>query len=311
MNDQSPKCSPKTCEDSLNATFSPALEFGVTPSAAPDGQTTDLFGQVPAPASHSARRDRKKVSTTPDIFSPSGQSSSSSETLSQSLANRLRVTTDILGSTLFNLTWKRWSTPAGRWFYLLRASVRRTADTEFSSWPTPCGQDGPNGGPSQGIDRLPGAAALSSWAIPSSRDWKDSPGMSQTGTNPDGTIRSRLDQLPRQAQLTAWNTPTAPVITNGHQAGNNRYVTSVTDSLAPWSTPRANKRGFPDSHGNDERLADSGLMPIGYRAKAEAGGPLNPEHSRWLMGLPPEWTSCAPTETRSALLSRKPSSKQR
>ena len=36
------------------------------------------------------------------------------------------------------------------------------------------------------------------WATPSSRDWKDTPGMSDTGTNPDGTERDRADQLPRQ-----------------------------------------------------------------------------------------------------------------
>jgi len=38
-----------------------------------------------------------------------------------------------------------------------------------------------------------------SWITPSARDWKDSPGMATTGTNPDGTTRSRMDQLPRQA----------------------------------------------------------------------------------------------------------------
>jgi hypothetical protein len=36
------------------------------------------------------------------------------------------------------------------------------------------------------------------WSTPSARDWKDTPGMSTTGTNPDGTSRERLDQLPRQ-----------------------------------------------------------------------------------------------------------------
>lgn len=35
---------------------------------------------------------------------------------------------------------------------------------QLSGWPTPCGQDGPKGGPGQGSDRLPGAAALSSTA---------------------------------------------------------------------------------------------------------------------------------------------------
>lgn len=36
------------------------------------------------------------------------------------------------------------------------------------------------------------------WTTPSARDWKDTPGMSTTGTNPDGSTRERMDQLPRQ-----------------------------------------------------------------------------------------------------------------
>ena len=46
------------------------------------------------------------------------------------------------------------------------------------------------------------------WVTPSSRDWKDTPGMSTTGTNPDGTTRERNDQLPRQAALAHGETPT-------------------------------------------------------------------------------------------------------
>jgi len=44
---------------------------------------------------------------------------------------------------------------------------------------------------------------LSGWCTPSARDWKDTPGMSTTGINPDGSLRNRTDQLPRQAQLTS------------------------------------------------------------------------------------------------------------
>jgi len=39
--------------------------------------------------------------------------------------------------------------------------------------------------------------AVRLWPTASARDYKDTPGMSQTGTNPDGTERTRLDQLPR------------------------------------------------------------------------------------------------------------------
>lgn len=40
----------------------------------------------------------------------------------------------------------------------------------LAGWPTPCQQDGPKGGPSQGTDRLPAAAALAGWATPTAHD---------------------------------------------------------------------------------------------------------------------------------------------
>lgn len=39
--------------------------------------------------------------------------------------------------------------------------------------------------------------AFSFWPTASARDWKDTDGMAETGTNPDGSKRNRLDQLPR------------------------------------------------------------------------------------------------------------------
>ena len=143
-----------TLENTINAIFSQVLEFGLPLCEAQVGQMIDQYGRDRVLASLSPRQAKALGLLTSGTYGQPGTISSHSAALRTSLESRLRARTALAGSTLFKLTWKQQATPSGRLFSLLRASVRRTDDTGFSSWPTPCSQDGPNGGPAQGEDLL-------------------------------------------------------------------------------------------------------------------------------------------------------------
>ena len=190
-----------TCEDSRSATFSPELVSGPTPSASQDGQTINQSGLAPARASLSARQAKEMGLLTSGTFGPTSSISSVSTNLSMSLANRLQAVTQIHGSTLYKLTWKEWDTPSGLCRLRQRASVRRTSESGPTGWPTPQVSNITNattvqmsGDGRATPNKIGWAAALAGWVTPTTRDWKDTSGMT---AQRDG--KERLDQLPRQA----------------------------------------------------------------------------------------------------------------
>src|SRR6516164_5768532 len=130
---------PMISPDTSGFTSSPASGGGTTPYRCPD--TLDLFGQAPAPASPSVPPARARVPMTSVICGLRGFLSSASADLQESLESKLRRRLDGAGSTLFSLIWRRKATPAGRPYYQLAASARRTSGSAFGSWPSPVKED--------------------------------------------------------------------------------------------------------------------------------------------------------------------------
>ena len=145
----------------------------------------------------------------------------------------------------------------------------------LASWPAPCSQDGPKGGPSQGTDRLPGAASLASWATPAARDFK-----SESATE---TFNAKRWNHPRGKPLSA-------------EATLAHWIMPQTHDVTTRGNTNADHHHAPHDLSNQAL----GAISTGSPAQTEKRGQLNPAFSRWLMGYPAAWDACAPTAMRSS-----------
>jgi hypothetical protein len=224
------------------------------------------------------------------------------------------------GGTLFTLTWKQRATPVGHSISALRASARRTSGSGSTGWPTPT-KDEAGGTPEQFLARkakLGGScgvsltalnlvAQLAPWPSPQTRDHKGA-------MNPGNELTHNARPLNEVARLASWATPACTTGQGGQakrmQTGRSNLIDQVM-LVAPWATPNATdceSAGGPQQTSLTNQV--TGRYATGSTAETASAGQLNPAHSRWLMGLPPEWDDCAPTATRSSRRSPRPSSKQ-
>lgn len=274
---------------------------------------TAQYGLEAAHASRSRRPVMAKASMILVTSGPHGFGSLASAGLQSSLVSKLQRRAT--GSILYHLTWKVQPLPSGRLIYRLRASAARTNANAFTGWPTPTT---PSGGQT----------------VP--------PGTSPTGRRPDGSKATVT--LANVAALCGWNTTRATDGSNGgpnqgggalsadaHLAGwpsakanNNTGVGTRGEGgenlqtavqLASWATTTTRDWRSDRSVQTSEELYGSKGQPLarqvlysdatGYSVTTPSCGLLSGEHSRWLMRIPPEWSSCAAMATRLTPKSRR------
>lgn len=286
-----------------NAISSQASASGPMPFAAPAGQMIDLFGPVPVLANLTPRQAKDLGLMTHATSGHILPGSSASAALERSLVSRLQARTQSLGSTLYKLTWKQWTMPSGLLRSRLRASVPRTSEIERTGWPTPTAMDANRGAkdarPWDTGRPLNQVAALAGWATPAARDWVSASATPEFLA--ERAEQTRGKPLSEQAfTLAGWTTPQAHDTSGRSKTQKAKHGTKHGCACLVRDADKIDL-------GQPARLTASGQMLTGSSAGMESGGQLNPAHSRWLMGLPPEWDACAPTETPSMLKRRRSS----
>jgi hypothetical protein len=151
MTDRLQKSNRTNLTDTRNATFSQALEAGLTHYDYLAGRKTGRSGREAALVSHSVSPAKAKELKTSDTFGPLFDGLSPKNDLQQSLENRLRQAMAVNGCQEYVLTWKRWDMKSGPPICALRASGRRISGKGYSGWQSPKASDCKSPGKSRDI----------------------------------------------------------------------------------------------------------------------------------------------------------------
>jgi hypothetical protein len=275
-----------TSEATRNATSLPAAASGPSQPEWPDGQTTDLFGPVAAPASRSARQAKVEEPMIQGICGRTFIASSVPAGPLSSWESRLRERLGMVGSTESALIWREKTTPAGASISRLAPSTRHTNGTGSigSPWRSPTAGDNRGGAyadPAKAIARMDSGHTINledqmvaNWSTPRASDGeKGGPNMSfGAGGQP----------LPAQMHQAKWPTVQAalsyPEDPTKHTARYQRHQ----ETEGSWGMGQ----NLPTLMGAGTAL--TGPTPTGSSATTAKRGAPNPVFAMWLMGFPEE-----------------------
>ena len=268
MKEALPKLKLKTSTASPSATSLQELEAGLLHYRSREFPRLKACGRAVRRASLLVWLEQGKEKTTHVTwllpFSISSQTADLHSCLGSKLQQQLPK---ISGSILYSLNWRKKATPAGLPYSQLVASAHRTKETDSSlvrtTWPSPCAQNG---------------------TVSGYTDWEKVIKRKEAG---------RQQNLQDVVILSAWATPTANDYKGSGETVIRKDGKDRTFDRLDYSTEQGLKITQPI------RITVSGQTLTGLDAGMESSGRLNPAHSRWLMGFPPEWDDCAATAMQS------------